>query len=159
MTDQTSDFQLAVEGVRGHCPAGEAWAEQNIADKKIPVLSCEGPCIRGEIARLAANLVAREMPNHARACHAETFYVPHSAMARWVKGADKSVIIDGCFLRCHGRALKSLVGEDRMIHIDALPLHRKFSDIFLMDDVPEAERKDVARQVADKIMAMLPRQG
>lgn len=155
MIDQTSDFQLAVEGVKGRCPAGEAWAERNISDRTIPVLSCEGPCIRGEIARLAANLVAQEMPSHARACHAETFYVPHSAMARWVKGADKSVMIDGCFLKCHGRALKGLVGEERMIHIDALPLHRKYSDIFLMDEVPEAERKDVARQVADRIIGML----
>jgi hypothetical protein len=155
MMDQTADFQLAVEGIKGHCPAGEAWAERNIAAGKIPVLSCEGPCIRGEIARLAANLVARELPSHARACHAETFFVPHSAMARWVKEADKSVMIDGCFLKCHGRALKGLVGEERMIHIDALPLHRKYSDIFLMDDVAEAERKDVARQVADKIIGML----
>jgi len=155
MTDHTADFQVTVEGVRGHCPVGEAWAQQNIADGKVPVLSCEGPCIRGEIARLAANLVAQEMPSHARACHAETFYVPHSAMARWVKEADKSVMVDGCFLKCHGRVLKGLVGEERMIHIDALLLHRKYSDIFLMDDVPEAERKDVARQVADKIIGML----
>ena len=159
MTDHTPDFQVTVEGVTGHCPVGETWAQQNIADAKIPVLSCEGPCIRGEIARLAANLVAQEMPSHARACHAETFYVPHSAMARWVKEADKSVMIDGCFLKCHGRVLKGLVGEQRMIHIDALPLHRKYSDIFLMDDVPEPERRDIARQVADKIIGMLRGQG
>jgi hypothetical protein len=42
-----------------------------------------------------------------------------------------------------------------MIHIDALPLYKKYTDIFLMDDVPEEERKAVARQVADKIMGML----
>lgn len=155
MDAYTSDFSLAVEGVRGYCPAGEAYAKQNIADRKIPVLSCEGPCIRGEIARLAANLVAQEMPSYARACHAETFFVPHSAMARWVKEAHKSIMIDGCFLKCHGRALKNLIGEEKMIHIDALPLHKKYSDIFLMDDVPEGERKAVARQVADKIIAML----
>jgi uncharacterized metal-binding protein len=155
MNGYTSDFSLAVEGVKGYCPAGEAYAKQNIADKKIPVLSCEGPCIRGEIARLAANLVAQEVPSHARACHAETFFVPHSAMARWVKEADKSIMIDGCFLKCHGRVLKNLIGEEEMVHIDALPLHKKYSEVFLMDDVPEGERKEVARQVADKIIAML----
>jgi len=159
MNAYTSDFSLAVEGVKGSCPAGEAYANRNIAEKKIPVLACEGPCIRGEIARLAANLVAREVPSYARACHAETFLVPHSAMARWVKGADKSVMIDGCFLKCHGRVLKKLVGEERVIQIDALPLHRKYSDTFLMDDVPEEERKEVARQVADKIIEMLKHEG
>jgi hypothetical protein len=115
------DFLVAVEGVKGYCRAGEAYANRNIAEKKIPVLASEGPCIRGEIARLAANLVAREMPSYALACHAETFLVPHSAMARWVKGADKGVMIDGRFLKCHGRVLKKLVGEERAIQIDALP--------------------------------------
>jgi hypothetical protein len=64
-------------------------------------------------------------------------------------------MIDGCFLICHGRILKNLVGEEKMIQIDTLPMHKKYSDIFLMDDVPEAERKVVARQVADKILDML----
>jgi len=155
MDAYTPDFTVAVEGVKGRCPAGEAYAQRNITERKIPVLSCEGPCIRGEIARLAANLVAQELPSHARACHAEAFYVPHSAMARWVREADKSVMIDGCFLKCHGRVLKNLVGEDKVVQIDALPLHRKYTDIFSMDEVPQAEREAVARQVADKISAML----
>lgn len=155
MNVYTSDFSLAVDGVTGLCPAGEAYAEQNISDKRIPVLSCEGPCIRGEIARLAANLVAREVPSYSRACHAETFFVPHSAMARWVKGAEKTIMIDGCFLKCHGRVLNNLIGEANVVHIDALPIHKKYSDVFLMDDVPEEERKQTARQVADKIIVTL----
>lgn len=151
----TPDFVLEVEGVKGRCPAGEAYAKRNITDGKIPVLSCEGPCIRGEIARLAANLVAQELPSHARACHAEAFYVPHSAMARWVREAEKIIMIDGCFLKCHGRVLRNIVGADKVVQIDALPLHRTYGDVFSMDDVPEADRKAVARQVADKIIAML----
>ena len=155
MAEYTPDFTLEVEGVKGVCPAGEVYAKQTIAEKKIPVFSCEGPCIRGEIAKLAANLVAHEVPSLARACHAETFLVPHSSMARWVKSAEKTIMIDGCFLKCHGRVLKKLIGEDKVVHIDALPLYKKYIDIFLMDDVPEEERNAVARQVADKIIAML----
>lgn len=155
MDSYTPDFSLDVQGVRGYCPAGEVYSQRNIEERKIPVLSCEGPCIRGEIARLAANLIAQDVPSFARACHAETFLVPHSSMARWVKQADKTVMIDGCFLKCHGRVLKKLIGEEKVIHIDALPLYKKYTDIFLMDDVPEEERKAVARQVADKIIAKL----
>ena len=155
MQDYTPDFSVAVKGVNGLCPAGESYAKRNIGERKIPVLSCEGPCIRGEIARLAANLVANEVPTFARACHAEAFFVPHSAMARWVIDAKQTVMIDGCFLKCHGRVLETLIPEDRVIHIDALPLYRKYTDIFSMDDVPEEERKTVARQVADHIIAML----
>lgn len=155
MEGYTKDFSLNVQGVKGSCPTGEAYAEQQLAAKSIPVLTCEGPCIRGEIARLAGNLVAKEVPGLARACHAEAFFVPHSAMASWVKKADKAVMIDGCFLKCNGRVLKNLVREDKIVHIDALPLYKKYTDVFLMDDVPEEERKAVAREVADKIIAQL----
>ncbi|MBI3042035.1 MAG: hypothetical protein HYY78_04325 [Betaproteobacteria bacterium] len=155
MDAYTPDFSLEVQGVKGFCPVGETYAKQQIAKKTMPVLSCEGPCIRGEIARLAANLVAQEVPALARACHAETFFVPHSAMAAWVKEAEKIIMIDGCFLKCHGRVLKKLVREDRVVQFDALPFYKKYNDIFLMDNVPEGERKAVARQVADKIIAKL----
>jgi len=159
MDNFTPDFSLDVQGVKGFCPAGEVYARQQIEKKTIPVLSCEGPCIRGEIARLAANYMTQQVPALARACHAETFFVPHSSMARWVKGADKSVMIDGCFLKCHGRVLRKLVDEQKVIHIDALPLYKKYTDIFLMDDVPEEERKTVARQVAEKVIAKLRHDG
>ncbi len=159
MEGKTPDFSLDVQGVKGFCPVGERYAKEQLAAKKIPVLSCEGPCVRGEIARLAANLIAKEVPSLARACHGETFFVPHSAMASWVKSAEKAIMIDGCFLKCHGRALKSLIGEEKLVQFDALPLHKRYGDIFSMDDVPEGELKAVARQVADKIIARLKQSG
>ncbi|HZM35678.1 MAG TPA: putative zinc-binding protein [Burkholderiales bacterium] len=159
MQAHTPDFSLKVEGVKGVCPAGEVWAKGQTAKRTIPVFSCEGPCIRGDIARLAANYITQDVPALARACHAETFFVPHSSMLRWIKEAEKSVVIDGCFLKCHGRVLKEMVGEEHLVHIDALPLYKKYTDIFLMDDVPEDERKAVARQVADKIIAQLKKEG
>lgn len=155
MKNGTPDFSLDVQGLQGLCPAGETYAQRQISAGTTPVLSCEGPCVRGEIARLAANLVAAELPAYARACHGETFFVPHSSMARWVREAPRSVMIDGCFLKCHGRVLSNLIGSEKVIQIDALPLHRKYADRFSSDDVPEEERKAVARQVADKIIEEL----
>ena len=159
MDDQVADIVVEVQGVRGFCAAGETYAKRQMALKAVPVFSCEGPCIRGEIARLAANLIAREVPGLARSCHAETFFVPHSTMAAWVKGAEKCLMIDGCFLQCHGRVLKRLIADDKVVQVDALPFHKKYSNVFLMDDVPEEERKAVAREVADKIIAKLKRDG
>jgi uncharacterized metal-binding protein len=151
----TRDFSVQVEGTKASCPVGERYASEQMAQQRTPVLSCEGPCIRGEIARLAANTVAREMPGLARSCHAEAFFVPHSAMSRWVRSAPKVVMIDGCFLQCHGRVVRKLVPEQRVIHFDALSLHRKYSDVFLIEDVPEEERVAAARQVADAILEEL----
>jgi uncharacterized metal-binding protein len=76
-------------------------------------------------------------------------------MARWVKTADRVVMIDGCFLKCHGRVLEKLVSEDKVVHVDALPLYNKYTEVFLAEDVPETERKAAARQVADRIIAAL----
>jgi uncharacterized metal-binding protein len=153
MSTVTPHFSLDVREVAGTCPAGERWAQENIRSSAIPVLACEGPCIRGEIARLAGNFVGREQ-GYGRACYAEVALVPHSSMARWVKQAEKIIMIDGCFLRCIGRVLDTLVDENRIVKVDALQLHKKYSDVFLADDVPEAERKETARLVADRIVAM-----
>ncbi len=154
MAKSTPDFSIKVSGVKGICPAGEVHAKQNIAEKRIPVLSCEGPCIRGEIARLAADIVADEAP-YARGCYAETFLVPHSTMTAWVKGAEKVVVIDGCFLKCIGRIAENVIDEDKIRWIDTNPIHKKYSDVMLYTDVPEDERNDVAREVADKVLEKL----
>jgi uncharacterized metal-binding protein len=157
MSTSTPDFSIEASGVRGLCPAGEIYADQNIAEKKIPVLSCEGPCIRGEVARLAANLVAKQAP-YARCCYAETFLVPHSTMTSWVKGAERVVVIDGCFLKCIGRVSENLIDKEKIIHIDANPLYSEYSDVFLYTDVPEDRRNELAHKVADKILDKLGEQ-
>ena len=90
-TGATDAIHLSIDNVKGLCAAGESYASDCLAKSLRRALSCEGPCIRGEIARLAANLVAREVPGLARACHAETFYVPNSTMARWVSTATRAL--------------------------------------------------------------------
>ncbi len=154
MNAKTDDFTLQVDGVKGLCPAGEAWAERQIQQGRIPVLACEGPCIRGEIARLAANRVAKEV-RFGRACYAEAFLVPHSSMTRWVKEADKILMIDGCFFNCIGRILNNFVDQEKIIHFDALQLYDQYTDLFDMDDVSEADRLETAKLVADRILSIL----
>jgi hypothetical protein len=154
MSEITRNFSLEVEETDKTCAIGEKIGKQNIAEGKIPVLSCEGGCIRGELARLAANMVAKEEP-YGRGCHGELLSVPHSAIAQWIKNADKVVLIDGCFLQCHGRILKNLLGEDHLIQFDALSHYKKYRDLFDIDAVREAERKEVARDVADWVIASL----
>lgn len=154
MTTPAQHLTLEVEGTKGKCPIGETVGNRNVAEGSTPVLSCEGACIRGEIARLAANLVARE-DGYRRGCHGELFTVPDSAIAVWTRNAEKVVVIDGCFLKCHGRIVKNLVGVDRMAQFDALKHYKRYQDVFDIDDVPEAERKEVARDVADWVVASL----
>ncbi|MHC4207012.1 MAG: putative zinc-binding protein [Planctomycetota bacterium] len=152
--DSANSFMVAVQKTDGHCPIGETVGKRNIEEGKIPVLSCEGGCIRGEIARLAANMVSKEA-GFARGCHGELVTVPDSAIAQWIRRAEKVVLIDGCFLSCHGRIIEGLLNKDQLIQFDALKVYKKYTDVFDIDEVPEAERKEAARQVADSVLVKL----
>jgi uncharacterized metal-binding protein len=150
----TNTFTLEVTGIDKVCAAGEEFGKRCQKEGKIPVFSCEGGCIKGEIARQAANLVAKN-DGYARACHGELFSVPQSKLASWVKAADKIVVIDGCGIRCHGRIAENILGQDQLLNVDALSIHRKYANLMDVDDVPEEERKLAAQEVADKILAGL----
>jgi uncharacterized metal-binding protein len=136
------------------CPIGEITGKKNMIESNIPVISCEGACIRGEIARLAANNVSKE-PGYGRGCHGELITVPESAIAQWMQSAEKVVLIDGCFLRCHGRIIENIIDKEKLIQFDALSHYKKYTDIFDYEDVPEEERKEVARSVSDWVMENL----
>jgi uncharacterized metal-binding protein len=73
-------------------------------------------------------------------------------MTHWMKDADKIVMIDGCFLSCLGRVLNNFVDKEKIIHIDALELYKKYTDLFDIVEVSEVKRIDTAKQVAEKIL-------
>lgn len=149
-----SDLSIKVESTSNVCPAGQKVGQRNLEYQKIPVLSCEGGCIRGEIARLAANQVAKE-EGYARGCHGELFTVPNSEISQWMMKSKKVVLIDGCFLHCHERVMKNLLGKNQLTTFDALSHYKKYSNLFDIDDVPEKERKQVAQDVANWVLSSL----
>ena len=154
MSESKTSFRIEIESTTAVCPIGEATGKKMLAEGKVPVISCEGGCIRGEIARIAANMLAKEEP-FGRSCHGEILSAPHTAMANWAKKAEKVVVIDGCFMHCHGRIMKNLISEESLRIFDALSMYNKYTDVIEIDDVPEAERKETAREVADKIISDL----
>ena len=147
-------FQLEVTAIDKVCNAGEIFGRQCQKEGKTPVFSCEGGCIKGEIARQTANLIAKE-DGFARACHGELFSVPHTDLAKWVREANRVVIIDGCSLFCHSRIAENIISKEKLAIFDALSVHRKYADLLDVDDVPESERKKTARKVADTVLANL----
>ena len=151
MSHLNQNLFVEVDTTEASCPIGETIGKRNISESRIPVLSCEGACIRGEIARLAANIIAKE-PSYGRGCHGELITVPDSAIAQWIKSAEKVVLVDGCFLRCQGRIIENILDKKNLIQFDALSHYKKYSDIFDYDDVPEAERKEAAQSVANWIL-------
>jgi hypothetical protein len=154
MSKEVAKKTVEFDVTYGICPIGEITGKKNISESKIPVISCEGACIRGEIARLAANNISKE-PGYGRGCHGELITVPNSAIAQWMKTAEKVVLIDGCFLRCHGRIIENIIDKGKLIQFDALSHYKRYTDIFDYEDVPEAERKEVAKSVSDWVLENL----
>ncbi len=54
-----------------------------------------------------------------------------------------------------GKTLENGIDRDKIIHIDTNPLYKGYTDVFLYTDVPEETRKELAREVADKILQKL----
>ncbi len=156
MTTSRENTNIQLSTTDGICPIGEITGNKNIKESKIPVLSCEGACIRGEIARLAASIIAKD-ESFGRGCHGELITVPDSAIARWIREAEKVVLIDGCFLRCHGRILENIIDKEKLVQFDALSHYNRYTDIFDYDQVPEEERWKVAHSVAHWVLDSLAR--
>jgi uncharacterized metal-binding protein len=145
--NSNGNFALSVSKTNGKCPIGEKVGQKCIENNMIPVISCEGACIRGEISRLAANYVSKE-ENYRRGCHGELFTVPDSKIANWIETAQKVVCIDGCFLKCHSRILENMIEPSKLLVFDALSHYKKYNDIFDIDEVPEEERKEAGMSVS-----------
>ena len=67
-------------------------------------------------------------------------------------GMDFSIGVTGTKGTC---PVGEKIGEDRLINFDALSQYKKYTDLFEIDDVPEEERKQVAREVADWVLSSL----
>lgn len=147
-------IQVLVTPTKRKCAIGEEVSKEAADKAKIPVLSCEGACIKGEIARLAANILSKE-DGFMRGCHGELFSMPTSQMAQWIYGSDSVVCIDGCFLKCHYRILENMIKPSKLLSFDALSFHKKFSELFNIDDVPEQTRKEVASSVAVWVLSSI----
>ncbi len=137
------------------CPLGDAYARRHLTTPpKAAVLSCEGMCLRGELARRAANLVAHQLaPQRAvRVCHGGLLET-EGGMRELVERADQVVMLDGCSLACGTRLLKgalpqvkpSVVFTDGLVEFDR--------GLFGVDEMPEPEIDRHARTIADKVAA------
>jgi len=62
-------------------------------------------------------MVAKEEP-FRRGCHGELLTVPGSALEKWMTTAEKVVLIDGCFLHCHGRVLDNFISNKKLEQFD-----------------------------------------
>src|SRR5512135_2508991 len=137
------------------CELGDAYAQKHwTTPPKIAVLSCEGKCLRGEVARRAANLIAHELePDRTvRVCHGGLLETS-GGMRELVERADHILLLDGCSLACGTRLLKGAFPASKPNVAFTDQLFELGYPAFSVDEVTEAELKAYARTVAERVIA------
>lgn len=134
------------------CPACEGYAEKHRTNPpKTAIIACEGACSKGEVARIAANLIASELAREdtVRICLGGAFTVD-AGQRDLVRRAQKTIAIEGCYLSCSSRmmegvlpGLKPVVVQSDRIYDGDLP--------FELCAAPEGEIRRCALRVAKTV--------
>jgi uncharacterized metal-binding protein len=151
------EFEVVkIEKTRNVCSMCEDFATEQLEKAPIAVISCEGACLRGEIARQAANLVCfKLMPEKtARICLGGAF-TKDTGQRNLVRKAPRVVALEGCFIECGTRMMKGVIDGFRPEVIFVDRLYDIDNKLFAINDLPEAKIKELAEIAATKIVEKL----
>ena len=140
---------IKIEKVEESCQLCEGYAEKHSTNPpKIAVMACDGACARGEVARIAANLVAHKLApeNTVRICLGGAF-TKDTGQRNLVRRADKTIAIEGCFISCSSRMMKGVLPGLQPEIVQADTLYESFLP-FGVDEVSEEELRKCANIVA-----------
>lgn len=144
------------EDGRGRRACGDARKyvdrELGLPPKKA-VIACEGACVKGEVARVAANLLAYRLERDAavRICLGDAA-TADSGMSRLVQRAPEVIAIEGCPLRCGTEILRRRMPDLQPTAFDASALYAYDRNAcFEIMDMPREQIEAHASAVADHV--------
>ncbi len=137
------------------CPLCENYSAKH-ASKPIVVMSCEGACLRGEIARRVADKLCFELAPQetVRLCLGGAF-TKDCGQRNLVRNAGRVLAIEGCYLECATRMMQGVLPELKPQVVVADRLYDFDRNLFGIDEMPEAELSAHADEVAKAIAARL----
>lgn len=119
---------------------------------KIPVVACEGSCLRGEVARQAANIITYKLLSQKTVRICLPGIVTTGGQAELLQRADKTLILEGCALKCGYRLLKAAVPSMEATTIIADEMYDFDRSLYGVDEIDEEKIKTYAYQVAEKVV-------
>ncbi|MBI5594374.1 MAG: putative zinc-binding protein [Deltaproteobacteria bacterium] len=146
---------ITIEKTGNTCPMCETYAKEK-ASTPIAVMCCEGGCLRGEIARQAANLICHKLATDktARICLGGAF-TKDTGQRSLVRNAKELIALEGCFIECASRMMKGAIPglTPRVIIADSLIEFDR--NLFGIDQMTQDEIKTHALTVAEKVVREL----
>jgi len=146
---------VKIEKTKNVCPTCEDYSKKH-ASKPIAVMCCEGGCLRGEIARQAANLLCYKLAPEktVRICLGGAF-TKDTGQRALVKNAPKVVALEGCSIKCASRMMKGVISDLEPEVVIANQFYADDKNLFGIDELPEEEIKARAQQAAEKVVEKL----
>lgn len=145
---------LVIAKTQAACGLCEEYAARE-AGKPIVVMACEGACLRGELARLAANHLCDDLlpERTARLCLGGAF-TKDTGQRNLARQAPRLVAIEGCPINCASRMMQAAL-PGAALEIFHLEGTRFDQSLFSIKEMPEAQRKTCAMEVAKDVLARL----
>lgn len=137
------------------CRLCEEYSVQQ-ASKPVAVLCCEGACLRGEVARQAANFLCQSLipEKTVRICLGSAF-TKDGGQRTLVHSAPRVIALEGCHVECASRTMRGVLPELKPEVILVDRLYDFDRGLFGIEEMPEEEVKtharNVARQVAERL--------
>ena len=149
-------FELVrIEKTKIKCQLCEDYAERQ-KSKPVAVMSCEGACLRGEVARRAANILCHSLAPEktVRICLGGAF-TKDTGQRALIRNAPRLIAVEGCAINCSSRMMSGVVDGLGPEVIVADRLYEFDRSLFGIEEMPaeqiEVHARAVARKIADTL--------
>jgi uncharacterized metal-binding protein len=152
----TTNYEdIRIENAKNMCGLCENYAERQ-KSKPIAVMCCEGACLRGDIARQAANILCHTLAPEktVRICLGGAF-TKNTGQRNLVRTAPRLIALEGCFVNCSSRMMHGVIQGLEPEVIIADRLYDFDRNLFGIDEMSPEESRTHANTVAMKIAATL----
>lgn len=155
-SDTSSEYEIArIEKAKNSCALCECYAERH-KDKPVVVMSCEGACLRGEVARQAANVLCHSLAPEktVRICLGGAF-TKDTGQRNLVRNAKRLIALEGCLVNCSSRMMSGVIDGLGPQVIIADQLYQFDRNMFGIEEMPPEQvlvhARTVARKIADTL--------
>jgi uncharacterized metal-binding protein len=155
-TEANDGYEVVrIEKTKSGCRLCEDYAERQ-KSKPVAVMSCEGACLRGEVARQAANILCHSLApgKTVRICLGSAF-TKDTGQRALVRDAQRLIALEGCLVNCSSRMMHGVIDgltpevfvADRLYDFD----RRMFGIEEMPPEQIRAHAQTVARRIADTL--------
>ncbi|MDD2853485.1 MAG: putative zinc-binding protein [Desulfuromonadaceae bacterium] len=142
---------VRIEKAKNNCHLCDYYADRQ-KTKPVAVMCCEGACLRGEIARQAANILCYSLAPEktVRICLGGAF-TKDTGQRNLVRKATQLIALEGCFVNCSSRMMNGVLNGLKPEVIIADKLYEFDRRLFGVEEMSPDEIQAHALTVARKI--------